>query len=62
MIAGYSGLYINIMPGNYPDFKEEEASLQNEEALNARNKCVDINSLAFPRTRGVSPCLGKMGR
>lgn len=61
MIAGYSGLYINIMPGNYPYFKEE-TSLQNEEALNARNKCVDINSLAFPRTRGVSPFLGKMGR
>lgn len=48
MIAGYSRLYINIMPGNYPYFKEE-TSLQNEEALNARNKCVDINSLAFPR-------------
>ena len=46
-----SGLYINITPGNYPDLKEEETSLQNEEALNSRNKYVDINSLAFLCTR-----------
>lgn len=50
------------MPGNYPDFKDEEPSLQNEEALNAGNKYVDLNFLAFPRTCGMSPLLGKMGR